>query len=333
MNPQAATPQAAPKAHLQADRQAEPSAVPLSPRRHFLDLSQLTAAELTALLAAAARLKTAPHSRQDWAGKTLALIFEKPSTRTRVSFEVGVRQLGGAPVMLTGHEMQLGTGETLGDTARVLSRYVDAVMLRTREESRLKEFVAGSAVPVINGLTNESHPCQVLADLQTVIERKGRIEGLKICWLGDGDNNVLTSWIHAACLLSFELVIACPPALQPRESLLSAARKLNANLSLSSDPNAATDADVLITDTWVSMHQTDTAGRRALLEAYQVNEARLRLARPEAIFLHCLPAHRGEEVTDAVIDSPQSAAWDAAENRLHAQKAVLLWVLGKQDRE
>ncbi len=296
--------------------------------RDFLDIGKVDGSVLRGILTLAHRLKRAPLAIQPMAGKTLALIFEKPSTRTRVSFEVGMRQLGGAVTTLSGAEIQLGRGETVADTGRVLSRYVDLIMIRTFEESKLLELAAGADVPVINGLTNQSHPCQVMADIMTVEERLGAIESKTVAWVGDGDNNVLNSWIHAAGVFGFTLRIVCPPEFPPRAELLIAAQKAGAEVTVSADVAEVADADVVLTDCWASMHNSDVAARQTLLTPYQVDAAVMRRAKPEAIFLHCLPAHRGEEVTDEVIDGPQSAVWDEAENRLHVQKAIMCWCLG-----
>jgi ornithine carbamoyltransferase len=300
----------------------------MSAVRHFTDLADFDSATLLKILKRASALKKPRKTRKDLAGKTLALIFEKPSTRTRVSFEVGMKELGGEVVCLTGKEMQLGHGETLSDTSKVLGRFVHAIMIRTFEHTHLKEFTAASTVPVINGLTNFSHPCQVMADLLTVLERFGSLKDRRVTWIGDGDNNVLTSWIQAAKIFDFPLVISCPRELQPHPSVLPHGKTARVMVTNHSDQGLK-DAEVVITDTWVSMHNEDADCRRAVLAPYQVDERRMGLAAKSAIFLHCLPAHRNEEVTDAVIDGPQSAVWDEAENRLHAQKAILLWCFGK----
>jgi ornithine carbamoyltransferase len=293
--------------------------------QHFLDLDQFSAGDIHAILRKAHALKENRAMRTDLQGKTLALIFEKPSTRTRVSFEVAMRELGGQVISLTGAEMQLGHGESLADTARVLSGFVHGLMVRTFAHDNVLQLAKHARIPVINGLTNFSHPCQVMADLMAVEERLGKLEGLSIAWLGDGDNNVLYSWIHAMRLFGMKLSVACPAELQPDPKLISLD-----GVTITQDVSAALkNADVVITDTWVSMHQKDADRRRALLQPYQVNAARMREAGTSSIFLHCLPAHRGEEVTDEVIDGPQSAVWQEAENRLHAQKAILLWCFGK----
>jgi ornithine carbamoyltransferase len=257
------------------------------------------------------------------------MIFEKPSTRTRVSFDVAIRQLGGESLVLSAADLQLGRGETVADTARVLSRMVDVIMLRTHGEDKLHELAAEATVPVINGLTDTSHPCQIMADLLTLQEHKGAITGKSVAWVGDG-NNVLTSWIHAAGKLDFELRVATPVELSPDPVALEWAKANGVNLQLGIDPHeAVSNADCVITDTWVSMSDADATNRHNLLMPYQVNDALMAGAGKEAVFMHCLPAHRNQEVTGSVIDGPQSVVFDEAENRLHAQKAILRWCLGK----
>lgn len=299
--------------------------------RHFLDIHHFDTATLRGILDRAGAMKRDPAAYRTLAsGRTLAMLFEKPSTRTRVSFEVGMAQLGGTPVVLRSDEMQLGRGETIPDTARVLSRFVDAIMIRTGAEQRLLELAKYASVPVINALTNESHPCQIMADLQTFEERLGTITGRTVAWVGDA-NNVAASWVHAAVRFGFELRLACPPSLCLSDSLVQWAKSEGGNIVLLEDPaEAVRGADCVVTDAWVSMNHTEEekAERYAVLGRYQVNDALMALAAPHAIFQHCLPAHRGEEVTDSVMDGPQSAVWDEAENRLHAQKAVLAWCLG-----
>jgi ornithine carbamoyltransferase len=295
--------------------------------RHFLDLNDMPAAELRRILDAAkamkARLKAGERSRP-CEGKMLAMIFEKPSTRTRVSFDVGMRQLGGEPLMLTGQEMQLGRGETIADTARVLSRFVDIIMIRILSHDALMELADNATVPVINGLTRRSHPCQVMADVMTFEEHRGPIAGRTVAWVGD-DNNVLASWAHAAERFGFTLRVATPPQFAPSKLLRDWIRTSNAPVSLGTDPKAAVrDADCVVTDTWVSMGDKEGEHRHAMLRPYQVNTDLMRLARPDVLFMHCLPAHRGDEV----IDGPQSVVFDEAENRLHAQKGILAWCLG-----
>ncbi|HUY67669.1 MAG TPA: ornithine carbamoyltransferase [Alphaproteobacteria bacterium] len=296
--------------------------------RDFLDLDRVDAAEIRAILALAHRLKKAPLAFRPMDGKTLALIFEKPSTRTRVSFEVGMRQLGGQVTTLSGAEIQLGRGETVADTGRVLSRYVDLIMLRTFAAHKLFELAEGASVPVINGLTDHSHPCQVMADVMTAEERLGDLKGKTVVWSGDGDNNVIVSWMHAAPVFGFELRILCPPEFAPPADLLAACQKRGARITVAHETEAGANADIVLTDCWVSMHNADAAVRQERLASYRVDAAFMRRAKPTAIFMHCLPAHRGEEVADDVIDGPQSAVWDEAENRLHAQKAIMCWCLG-----
>jgi ornithine carbamoyltransferase len=298
--------------------------------RHFLDLDGIDGDTLRRILERGAAFKqggTLPPAERPLAGKTLAMIFEKPSTRTRVSFEVGMRQLGGDVVVLSATEMQLGRGETVGDTARVLSRYVDAIMIRTTRPAKLKELADAATVPVINGLTDGSHPCQIMADILTFEEKKGPIRNRVIAWSGDG-NNVAASWIHAAVRFGFQLRIACPPERRPPADLLDWARKAGGAVTVLDDPNAAVrGADCVVTDAWVSMGETDAGSRHNLLAPYRVDERLMEVAGPQAIFMHCLPAHRGEEVTPGVIDGPQSVVFDEAENRLHAQKGILAWCL------
>jgi ornithine carbamoyltransferase len=255
------------------------------------------------------------------------MIFDKPSTRTRVSFDVAMRQLGGEPLMLTGQEMQLGRGETIADTAKVLSRFVDAIMIRTLDHEMLTELAQHATVPVINGLTKRSHPCQVMADVLTFEEHRGPIRGKTVAWTGD-TNNVLASWMHAAERFDFRLKVATPPELAPKKPLTDWIKASGAAIKLGTDPeDAVKDADAVLTDTWLSMGDRDGPRRHNLLKRYQVNARLMARAKPEAIFMHCLPAHRGEEVTDDVIDGPQSVVFDEAENRLHAQKGILAWCL------
>lgn len=297
-------------------------------QRDFLDLDRIDAAEVKAILALAHKLKKQPLAYRPLEGKTLALIFEKPSTRTRVSFEVGMRQLGGEVTMLSGAEIQLGRGETISDTGRVLSRYVDIIMLRTFDDAKLYALAEGASVPVINGLTNQTHPCQVMADLMVVEEKLGSLKGKTAVWLGDGTDNVLTSWIHAAPIFDFSVRVICPPEFAPDADLLIAAQKKGVKVTVSADTKNVDGADIVLTDCWVSMHNSDAAARHERLSPYQVDAALMKRAAPNAIFLHCLPAHRNEEVTDEVMDGPQSVVWDEAENRLHAQKAILCWCMG-----
>jgi ornithine carbamoyltransferase len=256
------------------------------------------------------------------------MIFEKNSTRTRVSFEVAMVELGGHALSFNGSELQLGRGESIADTARVLSRYVDAIMLRCHDHTKLVELSKNATIPVINGLTEYSHPCQILADILTFEENLGDISGKTIAWVGDG-NNVAQSWIHAAAHLGCNFRIACPPSLSPLPEVVNWARRLGTDITITDDPSAAVSgAHAVITDTWVSMGDPDAEAQIKLLTPYQVNEDLMRKAAPGAIFLHCLPAHRGEEVTAEVIDGPQSKIFDEAENRLHVQKAILLWCMG-----
>ncbi len=301
-----------------------------APPRHFLDLDRIDGDTLRRILDQGAAYKrggTHAASARPLAGKTLAMIFEKPSTRTRVSFEVGMRQLGGEVVILSAAEMQLGRGETVADTARVLSRYVDAIMIRTTAPEKLKELAEAATVPVINGLTDGSHPCQIMADIMTFEEKKGPIRGRVIAWSGDG-NNVAASWIHAAVRFGFELRIASPRELQPSPELLDWARRAGGKVAVVDDPYAAVaGADCVVTDAWVSMGDKDAGSRHNLLKPYQVDQRLMEAAGRDAIFMHCLPAHRGEEVTAEVIDGPQSVVFDEAENRLHAQKGILAWCL------
>ncbi|MFA7429208.1 MAG: ornithine carbamoyltransferase [Rhodospirillaceae bacterium] len=298
----------------------------MSTIKHFLDLNQFDTPTLRALLARGEELRHTPPKLL--AGRTLAMIFEKPSTRTRVSFEVGMRQLGGDVVILSDNTSQLGRGETIADTARVLSRYVDAIMIRTDKPSKLIEMAAHASVPVINGLTDASHPCQVMADIMTFEQHRGSLKGKTVLWSGDG-NNVAVSWVHAATRFGFEMRLACPDSLAPPPEVIAWARAEGAAIVQGTDPMAmAEGCDCVVTDTWVSMGCKEKDSRNALLIPYQVNETLMARAKPDALFMHCLPAHRGEEVVDAVIDGPNSVVWDEAENRLHVQKAILAWCLG-----
>ncbi|MGF1631749.1 MAG: ornithine carbamoyltransferase [Kiloniellaceae bacterium] len=298
--------------------------------RHFLDLDRFDTGELRSMLETAGRIKRGEAKdgeARPLAGKTLAMIFEKPSTRTRVSFEVAASQLGGHAVVLEPSGTQLGRGETVADTARVLSRYVDAIMIRTTKESILLELAEHATVPVINGLTDVTHPCQLMADVMTFEEHQGPIEGKVVAWSGDG-NNMATSWIHAAVRFKFELRLACPELLRPPQSVLDWAAAEGGRIVVSGDVEAmVTDADAVVTDTWVSMGDDDGESRHNLLRSYQVDDRMMAMAKQTAIFMHCLPAHRGDEVTASVIDGPQSVVWDEAENRLHAQKGILAWCL------
>jgi len=295
--------------------------------RHFLDIDQFDSAELRGILEVSAAYKSGRRNRP-LAGKTLAMIFEKPSTRTRVSFEVATRQLGGDTIFLSTTDSQLGRGETIGDTARVLSRYVDAIMIRTDLSQKLEELAHYASVPVINGLTNASHPCQIMADVMTLQEKKGPLAGRTVAWSGDG-NNVAASWVHAAVRFGFTLRLACPAALSPNPALLEWAWREGGRVSLTQEPcEAVAGADCIVTDTWVSMGDEAGGRRHNLLAPYRVDQALMARAKPDAIFMHCLPVKRGEEVTAEVIDGPQSVVWDEAENRLHVQKGILTWCLG-----
>ena len=290
--------------------------------RHFLDLRDFDRDRLNAMLETAAQMKAGEVSSMPLAGKSIGMIFEKPSTRTRVSFEVGIRQLGGTPVMLAAQDLQLGRGETVADTARVLSRYLDGVMIRALSHDTVAKFAAEGSIPVINGLTNLSHPCQIMADLQTIQAHLGALEHQIVAWFGDG-NNVANSWIEAAALFGFELRIAGPEAYRPPAHLVAWARAEGANISFVDKAEiAAKDATVLVTDVWISMGD-DEGNRLQDMAPFQVTETLMSLAAPDAIFMHCLPALRGQEVTAEVIDGAQSVVFDEAENRLHAQKAIM----------
>ncbi len=297
--------------------------------RNFVDLSEIPPLELRRIIDDSRRMKSDGDGRVPrLAGRTLAMIFDKPSTRTRVSFDVAMRQLGGDTIFLTGGEMQLGRGETIGDTARVLSRYVDAIVIRILDHRAVQELAENATIPVINGLTRLSHPCQVMADVLTFEEHKGPITGRTVAWTGDS-NNVTASWIQAAARFDFALRIASPEALAPRRDLIDWARAEGAAVSVTTDPfEAVAGADCVVTDTWVSMGDSERERRHNMLKPYQVNDALMAEAAPGAIFMHCLPAHRGEEVTDSVMDGPQSVVFDEAENRLHAQKGILAWCFG-----
>ena len=302
--------------------------------RHFIDLTDVRPADLRAIIATArAMKKTRGRGKKLLAGQTLAMIFDKPSTRTRISFEVAMRQLGGDVVTLTGQEMQLGRGESIPDTARVMSRFVDAIMIRTLNHDLVTELAQYAEIPVINGLTKQSHPCQVMADVMTFEEHRGPIKKKTVAWTGDA-NNVLTSWMHAAERFDFRLNVATPPELRPKKWLMDWIADSGAGIHVGSDPEEAVrGADCIVTDTWVSMgDEAAKANRHNLLKPYQVNARLMAKARPDAIFMHCLPAHRGEEVTDEVMDGPQSVVFDEAENRLHAQKGILTWCLNAAAR-
>jgi ornithine carbamoyltransferase len=299
--------------------------------RHFTDLSTVSETDLRAMLddaaARKARLKAGERSRP-LDGKVLAMIFDKPSTRTRVSFDVGMRQLGGETIMLTGTEMQLGRSETIADTAKVLSRYVDAIMIRTTSHERLLELTENATVPVINGLTDDTHPCQLMADIMTFEEHRGPVAGKTFAWSGDG-NNVLHSLLEASARFRFNLNVAVPEGSEPGEKFVDWSKAHGGAIRFSRKAGEAVEgADCVVTDTWVSMGAEHRARGHNVFMPYQVNAALMAKAKPDALFMHCLPAHRGEEVTDEVIDGPHSVVFDEAENRLHAQKAVLAWCLG-----
>ncbi len=311
-----------------------PKSSPVTEPRHFLDLDALDAPTLRKILDMAHALKKAgkktpakfrPAGIEE---KTLAMIFEKPSTRTRVSFDVAMRQLGGQTLSLNNTDLQLGRGESIADTARVLSRYVDAIMIRANSHKTLTDLAEFATVPVINGLTDMSHPCQVMADIMTFEEHKGPIKGRSVAWVGDG-NNVAVSWMHAAVRFGFELRVACPDELRPEQSAIDWVKREKGAVSYGSDvAKAVRGVDCVVTDTWVSMGQTDAPKRKKMLEPYAVDARLMKSADKNAIFMHCLPAYRGKEVTADVIDGPQSVVFDEAENRLHAQKAILAWCLG-----
>ena len=306
--------------------------------QNFLDIHTTPASDLRLMMNCAHAMKLArkdrpkgtPDDDQPLAGRMVALIFEKPSTRTRVSFDVGVRQMGGQTMVLSGKEMQLGHGETIADTARVLSRYVDLIMIRTFEEATLLEMAEHATVPVINGLTNRTHPCQIMADVMTYEEHRGPIAGKKVVWAGDG-NNVCGSFLHAAGQFGFDFTFTGPETLEPEAAFIGFARERGVRVTMERDPVVAMQgADLVVTDTWVSMHDPESAKERRhnQLRGYQVNEALMAHAKPDALFMHCLPAHRNDEATSAVMDGPHSVIFDEAENRLHAQKAVMRWCLG-----
>jgi len=302
--------------------------------RNFLDLSDAGGDGIAAMLGDALQRKAArkgwPRGKADadapLAGHVLAMIFEKNSTRTRVSFDMAIRQLGGTSIVMDAGSMQLGRGESIADTARVLSGYVDAIMIRTDDHAKVVDMAKYASVPVINGLTDASHPCQIMADLLTIIESGRALPGLKVAWLGDG-NNVLASIMEAGGLMQFDVVAACPQGFQPSDE--DVARGKGRARVVGSAREAVEGADVIVTDTWISMGQAHAETKLAAMMPFQVTEELMAQAKSDAAFLHCLPAHRGEEVVDAVIDGPQSAVWDEAENRLHAQKAVLLWCFGQ----
>jgi len=298
--------------------------------RHFLELRDVAANDLRHIIDMSASFKRGEcldNNSRLLSGRALAMIFEKPSTRTRVSFEVAMKQLGGHVVILSPNEMQIGRGETIADTARVLSRYVDVIMMRTNKVTKLSELASHAEIPVINGLTDHSHPCQLMADIMTFEEHRGDIAGKRIAWCGDG-NNMSRSWVEAAARFGFELRLACPTELAPPQDTIDWARSEGATIVSTTDPNEAVDGvDCVVTDTWVSMGDSDADKRRNLLEPYRVDRRLMDLAAKDAIFMHCLPAHRDEEITAEILDGPQSVIWDEAENRLHAQKGILAWCL------
>jgi ornithine carbamoyltransferase len=307
--------------------------------RHFLDLSDAGGDAIAAMINDAQDRKA---TRQGWpkgqpdsdvplAGRVLAMVFEKSSTRTRVSFDIGVRQLGGSALILDTATSQLGRGETIADTARVLSRMVDAIMVRTDDHAKIEEMARHASVPVINGLTDRSHPCQIVADLLTIVEHGKALPGLEIAWLGDG-NNVLHSIVEAAGLMKFNVRIGTPPGYDPQASFVAEARERGARITLTRDPaEAVAGADIVVTDTWISMGQQHAHEKLAVMAPYQVNDALMAQAKPGALFLHCLPAHVGEEVSESVFEGPQSVVFDEAENRIHAQKSILLWCMSRLD--
>ncbi len=299
----------------------------MSRPRHFLDFDAIDAGTLRATIDRARTLK-GRNGAAPLAGKTLAAIFESPSTRTRVSFEVAMDELGGKTITLTPADMQLGRGETIEDTARVLSRYVDAIALRSRSHETLLALAAGATVPVINALTDRSHPCQLVADVMTYEEHRGPIAGRSVAWLGDG-NNMAATWVQTAALCGFSLRLACPPAYPPEPGVVAWAQERGADIAVGTDvASAVSGADCVVTDTWVSLHDDPARKGNVAFEPYRVDEAVMAMAAPDALFMHCLPAKRGCEVTDAVLDGPQSVVLDEAANRVPAQKAILLWCLG-----
>jgi len=306
--------------------------------KHFLDVHKTDADQLKKIISEAARIKSDRAGKSRGAkddelalkGRMVALIFEKPSTRTRVSFDVGVRQMGGETMVLSGTDMQLGHGESIADTARVLSRYVDMIMIRTFEEATLLEMAEHATIPVINGLTNRTHPCQIMADVMTFQEHRGPIAGKKVVWAGDG-NNVCASFLHAAGQFGFDMTFTGPETLDPEAEIIGWARKAGASITVERDPHKAVEgADLVVADTWISMHDSQTTKERRhnQLRPYQVNAALMASAKEDALFMHCLPAHREEEVTSEIMDGPHSVIFDEAENRLHAQKAIMRWCLG-----
>ena len=309
------------------------ASIDMAAPRHFVDLASVSAGELRRIVDHAAAMKAKwrkgePATERPLAGKTLAMIFDKPSTRTRVSFDLAMRQLGGETLMLTGKEMQLGRGESIADTARVLSRFIDAIVIRILDHTAVSEIAHFAEVPIINGLTKKSHPCQIMADILTFEEHRGPIAGRTVAWCGDA-NNVLASWIQGAERFGFKLRVATPSALTPSRDILDWAKAAGAAVSFFDNPRDAVDgADCVVTDCWLSMGDEEKTVRAKLLRPFQVDGKLMARAAKDALFMHCLPAHRGEEVTDEVIDGPQSVVFDEAENRLHAQKGILAWCFG-----
>ncbi len=302
-----------------------------NPPRHFLDLSDFTGDQLHSIIDHAGQMKSkgrpGADAKKPLAGKILAMIFDKPSTRTRVSFDVGMRHLGGETIVLSSGDTQMGRGESIADTARVLSRYVDAIMIRTTTHDRLRELAQYASIPVINALTDDIHPCQLMADVMTFEEHSGPIKNKKIAWTGDG-NNVLNSFMHASAKFDFDLAIATPPGRSPDGRFVDWGRQNGARIKLCDNAEmAVSNSDCVVTDTWVSMGEEDNAEGHNTFMPYQVNANLMSKANSDAVFMHCLPAHRGEEVTDEVMDGPQSIVFDEAENRLHVQKAILAWCL------
>ena len=302
----------------------------MSGLKHFLDINHHDLSVLSDIMDRSTSMMTALNAEKldhPMAGRTLVMIFEKPSTRTRVSFQVGFQQMGGMTVVMGDQESQLGRGETLADTARVLSRYADAIMIRTDDPQKLQDLADYASIPVINGLTDDSHPCQIMADIMTFQEHRGSIAGRTVAWVGDG-NNVTTSWIHAAVQFGFTLKLGCPDSLQPDAGVVAWAKEKGGDIVLADTAQeAVAGVDLVTTDTWVSMGDKDAGRRMQVLLPFRVDAALMAHAASDALFMHCLPAHRGEEVTEEVIDGDQSVIWDEAENRLHAQKGILSWCL------
>jgi ornithine carbamoyltransferase len=304
----------------------------LSTGRNFTDIAALSAADLRLILDDAKTRKTrfkTGHGERPFEGKVMAMIFDKPSTRTRISFDVGMRQMGGTTIVMSGSEMQLGQSESIADTAKVLSRYVDLIMIRTTTHDRMLELAEHATVPVINALTDDTHPCQIMADIMTYEERRGPVKGKKFAWSGDG-NNVLHSMMEASARFGFHMSIGVPEGSEPQQRYVDWAKQHGSNVNMTNDPiEAVRDADCVVTDSWVSMGQEHRARGHNVFMPFQVNPALMAHAKPDALFMHCLPAHRGEEVTDEVIDGPQSVVFDEAENRLHAQKSILAWCMNE----